>query len=48
MSDSIAFKLNDKPMRLSVDGERTLLWVLRTDLGLTGTKFGSQHWRVQG
>ncbi len=40
MSDSIAFKLNDKPMRLSVDGERTLLWVLRTDLGLTGTKFG--------
>jgi len=40
MSDSIAFKLNDKPMRLSVDGERTLLWVLRTDLGLPGTKFG--------
>ena len=40
MSDSIAFKLNDKSVKLDVDGERTLLWVLRTDLGLTGTKFG--------
>jgi len=40
MSDAIAFKLNEKPVRLSVDGDRTLLWVLRTDLGLAGTKFG--------
>ncbi len=40
MPDSISFKLNDKPLRLSVDGDRTLLWVLRTDLGLTGTKYG--------
>jgi aerobic-type carbon monoxide dehydrogenase small subunit (CoxS/CutS family) len=32
--------LNGKPASLSVDGERMLLWVLRTDLGLTGTKFG--------
>ncbi len=40
MPDSISFKLNDKPVRLSVDGERPLLWVLRTDLGLTGTKYG--------
>jgi aerobic-type carbon monoxide dehydrogenase small subunit (CoxS/CutS family) len=40
MTDTIAFKLNDKPVRLNVDGERPLLWVLRTDLGLTGTKFG--------
>ncbi len=40
MLESVAFKLNDKPMRLEVDAERTLLWVLRTDLGLTGTKFG--------
>ena len=40
MADTIAFKLNDKPIRLEVDGNRTLLWVLRTDLGLTGTKFG--------
>jgi len=40
MAEPIAFTLNDKPVRLDVDGERTLLWVLRTDLGLTGTKFG--------
>lgn len=40
MSDSISFTLNDKPVSLNVDGERRLLWVLRTDLGLTGTKFG--------
>ena len=40
MPDLIAFKLNDKPVRLSVDGNRPLLWVLRTDLGLTGTKYG--------
>ena len=39
MPDSIAFVLNGKPVQL-LDGERTLLWVLRTDLGLTGTKFG--------
>ena len=40
MTDTIAFKLNDKPVRLNVDGDRPLLWVLRTDLGLTGTKYG--------
>jgi aerobic-type carbon monoxide dehydrogenase small subunit (CoxS/CutS family) len=40
MKDSIAFRLNSKPIQLEVDGDRTLLWVLRTDLGLTGTKFG--------
>ncbi|MCX6566397.1 MAG: (2Fe-2S)-binding protein [Candidatus Aminicenantes bacterium] len=40
MNQTIPFSLNDKPMSLSLDGERKLLWVLRTDLGLTGTKFG--------
>jgi len=40
MTESISFKLNDKPVRLNVDGDRTLLWVLRTDVGLTGTKVG--------
>ena len=40
MPDTIAFKLNDKPVQLDVDGNRPLLWVLRTNLGLTGTKFG--------
>ncbi|NIO11429.1 MAG: 2Fe-2S iron-sulfur cluster binding domain-containing protein [Deltaproteobacteria bacterium] len=27
-------------MQLTVDPDRMLLWVLRTDLGLTGTKYG--------
>jgi aerobic-type carbon monoxide dehydrogenase small subunit (CoxS/CutS family) len=40
MTESISFKLNGKPTSVNTDGERTLLWVLRTDLGLTGTKFG--------
>lgn len=40
MPESISFRLNGKPVQLDVDGGRTLLWVLRTDLGLTGTKFG--------
>ena len=40
MPETISFKLNGKPTRLDVDGERTLLWVLRTDLGLTGPKYG--------
>ena len=37
---TIQFELNGKPTSLEVDGERKLLWVLRGDLGLTGTKFG--------
>jgi aerobic-type carbon monoxide dehydrogenase small subunit (CoxS/CutS family) len=40
MIEAIQFKLNDKPLRLAVDSERMLLWVLRTDLGLTGAKYG--------
>lgn len=40
MNRTIRFTLNGKPVSLFVDGERMLLWVLRTDLGLTGTKFG--------
>jgi aerobic-type carbon monoxide dehydrogenase small subunit (CoxS/CutS family) len=40
MKETIRFKLNGKQTTLDVDGDRTLLWVLRTDLGLTGTKFG--------
>jgi aerobic-type carbon monoxide dehydrogenase small subunit (CoxS/CutS family) len=40
MIDTIKFKLNDKPLELKVDGERRLLWVLRSDLDLTGTKYG--------
>jgi aerobic-type carbon monoxide dehydrogenase small subunit (CoxS/CutS family) len=40
MIGTIKFRLNRKPMELTVDGERMLLWVLRSDLGLTGTKYG--------
>ena len=40
MKKIIRFVLNDKPISLSVESERMLLWVLRTDIGLTGTKFG--------
>jgi len=38
--ETIEFKLNRKSVRLTVDGERKLLWVLRTDLALTGPKYG--------
>lgn len=40
MKEIIEFRLNGKPAKLEVDSDRMLLWVLRTDLGLTGTKFG--------
>ena len=40
MIETIKFKLNGQPTSVTVDGERMLLWVLRTDLGLTGTKYG--------
>jgi len=40
MVKKISFTLNNKPVTVEVDGDRELLWVLRTELGLTGTKFG--------
>ena len=40
MLETIRFKVNSRPVRLEVDGGRTLLWVLRTDLGITGPKYG--------
>ncbi len=40
MMEPIEFVINGKPMKLAVRGERRLLWVLRTELGLTGTKYG--------
>ena len=40
MIETIRFRLNGRPVRLKVDGERKLLWVLRTDLGVTGPKYG--------
>jgi aerobic-type carbon monoxide dehydrogenase small subunit (CoxS/CutS family) len=40
MIERIQFTLNGQPIQVTVDGDRMLLWVLRTDLGLTGTKYG--------
>jgi carbon-monoxide dehydrogenase small subunit len=40
MEENVQFKLNGKPTALIVDSDRALLGVLRTDLGLTGTKYG--------
>jgi aerobic-type carbon monoxide dehydrogenase small subunit (CoxS/CutS family) len=40
MKETISFQLNGKPVTLAVDPDRMLLWVLRTELGLTGTKYG--------
>ena len=37
---TIHFKLNGKSVALKGDEERMLLWVLRTDLALTGGKYG--------
>jgi len=40
MKTSIGFRLNGKPQTLETNSDRRLLWVLRTDLELTGTKYG--------
>ncbi|MCL5286939.1 MAG: 2Fe-2S iron-sulfur cluster-binding protein, partial [Acidobacteria bacterium] len=40
MIETIQFKLNGKSTSVKVEGSRKLLWVLRSELGLTGTKFG--------
>jgi len=40
MDENISFKLNGKTVSVTTDPDRMLLWVLRTDLGLTGSKFG--------
>ena len=36
----VSFTLNGAHTRVAVDDTRSLLWVLRDDLGLTGTKYG--------
>jgi aerobic-type carbon monoxide dehydrogenase small subunit (CoxS/CutS family) len=40
MQRSISFTLNGQRATVKADDERMLLWVLRSDLGLTGTKVG--------
>lgn len=40
MERTISFTLNGKAVSVKTEDDRMLLWVLRSDLGLTGTKFG--------
>jgi aerobic-type carbon monoxide dehydrogenase small subunit (CoxS/CutS family) len=40
MEKAISFVLNGKKTELTIDPTSTLLWVLRNNLGLTGTKYG--------
>ncbi len=40
MKQTINFTLNGKSVTLETDADRSLLWVLRTDLELTGAKYG--------
>ncbi len=40
MSEQIKFTLNGKSVTLETDTSQLLLWVLRTEFGLTGTKYG--------
>ncbi len=40
MSTAIQLQVNGKEHRLEVDAARSLLWVLRDVLGLTGAKYG--------
>lgn len=40
MPQPIQFRLNGTATEIDVDPRRPLLWVLRTELGLTGTKYG--------
>ena len=40
MNETIEFQLNGKPVSLEADPDRVLLWFLRIDFALTGTKYG--------
>jgi aerobic-type carbon monoxide dehydrogenase small subunit (CoxS/CutS family) len=40
MTRRVRFRVNGRRAVVEADPQRTLLWVLRGDLGLTGTKYG--------
>jgi aerobic-type carbon monoxide dehydrogenase small subunit (CoxS/CutS family) len=40
MEENITFTVNDKSVSITTDPNRMLLWVLRSNLGLTGPKYG--------
>ena len=43
MAEKVSFTLNGKSVSVTTEGQRPLLWVLRTEFALTGTKFGCGH-----
>jgi len=42
MNATVSFVLNGKPVRVTSPRDRMLVWVLRDELGLTGTKVGCE------
>jgi len=40
MAATISFRLNRRAVRLETNADRSLLWALRGELALTGTKYG--------
>jgi aerobic-type carbon monoxide dehydrogenase small subunit (CoxS/CutS family) len=40
MAKKVEFELNGKQVEIQFEENQTLLWAIRTDLGLTGTKYG--------
>jgi aerobic-type carbon monoxide dehydrogenase small subunit (CoxS/CutS family) len=40
MEENITFTVNDKSVSTTTDPNRMLLWVLRSDLAITGPKYG--------
>jgi len=40
MTKPVSFRLNGRPVKLEVAPDRSLLWVLRMELGITGPKYG--------
>ena len=40
MEKMIQFELNGKPVEIQAGENQTLLWAIRTNFGLTGTKYG--------
>ena len=37
---AVSFKINGKPVQATAEADTPLLWVIRDELGMTGTKFG--------
>ncbi|MFZ1613536.1 MAG: 2Fe-2S iron-sulfur cluster-binding protein, partial [Holophaga sp.] len=42
MNATVSFMLNGKPVTVASPSDRKLVWVLRDELGLTGTKVGCE------